>query len=56
MSSETAVVARACRGEPQKILILVDRLNDRRKEHQEQSIIIRIVSGLKQILTRIRGY
>ena len=55
MSAKTAFVACTCRSKPQKILIFIDCLYNSSKEHQKSQVVVRIVSGVKQINTGIGG-
>ena len=53
ISAETMIVARGRRGDSQKILMLIYRLNDRAHEQKERHVARRILAGIQKVLARI---
>ena len=53
--AETMVIACACDGYAEKILVFVDRLDDRREEQKELRVLIRGFAGFQKVDARVRG-
>ena len=53
--AQSVVVARGCHGKPQKILIVIDRFQDRAQEQQELRVFVRRIARRQQICAFVGG-